>query len=630
MKKQFSYFLCPLLFIVIMMNANCTEKNNFIIKIVDSVSNEPIEGSLVYIKDYRHALRSNIDGEVFVSDDYLPSIIEVTSKNYQPLNISSNQLNGTVIQLVFDSSRVNPEEAKMVFTKADTLRGSYGPYRQNNDILFYDLVIKVSITEKYINGYNEIQFKMIDDGDQIQIDLFENMQIDSIMKGNQKLNYNREFNAVFIQFQQPLLKNSIHEIKFYYSGNPVETGRFGGFTFSEDSLGNPWVFTACQGIGASLWWPNKDQQPDEPDSMNISISVPSYLMNISNGKLVNQHDLGNGYTKFNWQVRSPINNYSVSLNTGKYVHFSEPYKDSNINYYVMPYHLEQAKQQFKQTIPMLECFENYVGEYPFPDDGYKLVEVPYSGMEHQSAITYGNMFKNGYLDRDWTGVGISTKFDFIIVHESAHEWFGNSVSCNDFSDAWIHEGWGTYLEAIYVECLWGYSDAIKYLNGYKDKIYNTEPIIGPTAVNHWPTGDMYFKGALFINTIRSIINDDNKWWNFVRDYYNEFSYQNIFTTDVLNYFNEYFDQDFKPIFEQYLYFADIPILQLRRDGEVIFYRWKTNIDNFDMPILVGINNDQHFIYPKQEWKSEKISFDSLKDWHIDTDKFYVEIDLLDS
>jgi aminopeptidase N len=407
-------------------------------------------------------------------------------------------------------------------------------------------------------------------------------------------------------------------------------GRFGGLTFSEDSLGNPWIYTACQGTGASLWWPNKDQQFDEPDSMTISVTVPSEIMNVSNGQFVGLTNHADGTTRYDWQVNYPINNYCVALNIGNYVHFSEPYKDSEINYYVLPYHLEPARQQFKQTAPMLECFEEYVGDYPFPVDGLKMVEVPYSGMEHQSAIAYGNRFKNGYLERDWTGVGISTRFDFIIIHEWAHEWFGNSVSCGDFSDAWIHEGWGTYLEAIYVECLWGYDAALIYLNGYKNKINNTTPIIGPTAVNHWPTGDMYFKGALFINTLRSIINDNEMWWSFVRDLYSEFSYQNIFTVDVLNFINNYFNTDFKPIFDQYLYHANIPLLQIRKNGESVLYRWKSDIETFNMPVLAGPKNQPEFIYPTNVWQQKMLSPESLEIWEIDTTKFYINVEVLDT
>jgi aminopeptidase N len=353
-------------------------------------------------------------------------------------------------------------------------------------------------------------------------------------------------------------------------------------------------------------------------------------MDVSNGKLEAITELENGLTRYEWKVHYPINNYGVSLNIGNYTHFSEEYRGRILNYYVLPYHLDQAKKQFQQVVPMLECFEEHFGDYPFPKDGYKLVEVPYSGMEHQSAVTYGNLFKNGYLDRDWTGVGISTRFDFIIIHESAHEWFGNSVSANDVSDAWIHEGWGTYAEAVYVECLWGYEDALRYMFGYqiRDMIANREPIIGPTAVNHWPTGDMYFKGALFLNTIRSIIDDDELWWSLIYDYANHFKYRNIYTDEVINYFNNYLDRDLKPIFEQYLYHAELPVLQVRQFEDRIEYRWQANVPDFSMPVRAGFKDEElQFIYPTSQWQTQPLEGGEIKNWKVATDRFYIKVEI---
>ncbi|NHZ86743.1 MAG: hypothetical protein GWP19_12855, partial [Planctomycetia bacterium] len=503
--------------------------------ISDEATSRPIEGAWVFIEEEQTVLRSDIYGIVDIPNEFEVKNIEITAKNYEPLSFELASLENQYIALTIDSSRINPIETKYNFTKADTLIGSYGKYRANNDLLFYDLDVKIDVANKFIEGKNTIRFKMLKSDNKIQIDLHDSLVVDKILFEDNPLTFNRKFRSIFIDFPQVLMENKIYEIEFYYSGYPLETGRFGGIVFNEDSLGNPWVFTACQGPGANVWWPNKDQQLDEPDSMNISVTIPSDLQDISNGQLVSKQDFENGWTKFNWKISYPINNYSVALNIGNYVHFSDNYRDYPINYYVQPYNLEAAKEQFKQVVPMLECYEKHFGDYPFPKDGYKLIEVPYSGMEHQTAIAYGNLFQNGYLGRDWTGVGISTKFDFIIIHESGHEWFGNSITAADDSDAWIHEGWTTYAEAVYVECMWGYQDALKYLTGYKNLVYNREPIIGPTAVNHWPTRDMYFKGALFLNTLRSIIDDDELWWNMVYDYSNYFRGQNIYTTDVLNY-----------------------------------------------------------------------------------------------
>jgi aminopeptidase N len=596
--------------------------------ITDEVTSQPIEGAWLYLEDEQIVLRSNINGTVDIPKEFDVENIEIIAKNYKTLSFKITDLKTQYISLQIDSFRINPIETEFNFTKADTLIGSYGKYRSNNDLLFYDLDIKIDIANKFIEGRNTIQFKMLNNDDMIQIDLTNDLDIDKIMFAEIPLNFTRKFSSIFIEFPNMLNKNKIYEIDFYYSGFPKETGRFGGIVFDKDSLGNPWVFTACQGPGANVWWPNKDQQYDEPDSMNISVTVPSSLQDISNGHLISKQELDNNWTKYNWKISYPINNYCVALNIGNYVHLYDTYRDFPIDYYVQPYHLEAAKKHFKQVVPMLECYEKHFGDYPFPKDGYKLIEVPYSGMEHQTAVAYGNKFQNGYLGRDWTGVGISTKFDFIIIHESGHEWFGNSITAADDSDAWIHEGWTTYAEMVYVECMWGYQDALKYINGYKDLVYNREPILGPTAVNHWPTRDMYFKGALFLNTLRSIVDDDELWWDMVYDYSHQFRGKNIYTTDVLNYLNKYFNMNLKPIFEQYLFFAELPILQLKYENDTVLYRWQANIDDFNMPIKAGIKTDLHFIYPTKEWQSEPIILNNMDEWKVDTDRFYIDVKVL--
>ena len=614
------------LFFLFLISCNTNLTNQLVI--IDAVTSQPIEGAWVYLPDEQIVLRSNIYGAVDILNGFEVKNIEITAKNYEPLSVVLKDLKNKNITLQIDSSRTNPVETKLEFTQEDTLIGSYGKYRANNDLLFYDLDVKIDIKNHFIEGRNIIQFKMLEDGDRIQIDLHDALAVDKILFEDNQLTFNRKFNSIFIDFPEMLKENNTYEIGFYYSGYPKETGRFGGIVFSEDSLGNPWVFTACQGPGANVWWPNKDQQYDEPDSMNISVTVPSSLKDISNGHLLSKQDLGNDLTKYNWKISYPINNYCVALNIGNYVHFSDTYRDFPIDYYVQPYHLKAAKEHFKQVVPMLECYEKHFGDYPFPKDGYKLIEVPYAGMEHQTAVAYGNLFKNGFLGRDWAGVGISTKFDFIIIHESGHEWFGNSITAADDSDAWIHEGWTTYAEAVYVECMWGYQDALKYLNGYKNLVYNREPILGPTAVSHWPTRDMYFKGALLLNTLRSIVDDDELWWKMVYDYSHYFRGQNIYTTDVLNYLNKYFNMNLKPIFEQYLLFADLPILQLKYEDDTVFYRWQANVDNFDMPIKAGFEEDFYFIYPTKDWQSELIGTDDLSNWKVDTDRFYIDVEVL--
>ena len=340
-------------------------------------------------------------------------------------------------------------------TRADILRGEYGRYRANNDLLYYHLDVRVDPAKKWIGGKNTIRFKMLKDDTRIQLDLYANLNVDTVLLGTTALKYERELNTVWVDFPETLKAGRTYAIDVHYSGNPKEIGRFGGFAFKKDSEGNDWIYSSCEGEGAMVWWPNKDQWRDEVERMDLSISIPNDLVDVSNGAFVRKTDLGDGYTRWDWQIHYPINNYSVSVNIGKYVHFGDTLGDLPLDFYVLPGSLEKAKRQFAQAKPMIEAFDHYFGEYPFAKDGYKLIEVPYSGMEHQSAVTYGNRFANGYLVRDWTGVGVSPKFDFIIIHESGHEWFGNAVSAADVSDMWIHEGWTTYLECLYVEQVFG-------------------------------------------------------------------------------------------------------------------------------------------------------------------------------
>ena len=517
-----------------------------------------------------------------------------------------------------------PPQTPPAPTRADILRGEYSQWRANNDLLSYDLDIRVDPENKFISGKNTLRFRMLKDDTRIQLDLFSNLNVDKIVQGSTELKYSRELHTVFVDFPVPLKKGTIQSVDFYYSGKPLETGRFGGISYKKDPVGRDWITTACEGTGASVWWPNKDQQQDEVESMDMHVTIPSNLTDVSNGRFVGKKDLGNGWTRYDWAIHYPINNYCVSLNIGNYEHFDDKLGDLTMDFYCLPENLEKAKRQFAQAKPMIEVYQKYFGEYPFKKDGYKLIEVPYSGMEHQSAVTYGNHYANGYLERDWTGVGVSPKFDFIIIHESAHEWFGNSITAADVSDQWIHEGWATYAECVYVEGMFGKEDAIKYTNGYKTKVRNRQPIITAHGVNQNPSQDQYFKGALFLNTLRSVVNDDAKWWKLMRDYCAHFKYQNIMTEDLVRFFNEQLHMNLTPIFDQYLRRAALPVLELKfGDGEVS-YRWKADIKEFAMPIKVGSKSNWQRIQPTTEWKTMKS--DLKKDnFEVATDQYYVDV-----
>jgi len=518
-----------------------------------------------------------------------------------------------------------PPQAAAPPTRANILRGEYGPHRANNDLLFYHLDIRVDPEKKFVSGKVAIRFKMLKDDSRIQLDLHDALGIEKILLGETSLKYEREAGAVFVDFPEMLRAGRVYTIDFYYSGNPVETGRFGGITFRKDPAGRHWINTACEGVGASVWWPNKDQWRDEVENMRISVAIPNDLVDVSNGKFLGKTDLGDGYTRWDWLVQYPINNYSVSLNIGRYEHFTGRLGDLPLDFYALPEDLDKAKRQFAQANGMLEAFHHYFGEYPFKKDGYKLIQVPYSGMEHQSAVTYGNRFANGYLERDWTGVGISPRFDFIIIHESAHEWFGNSVTAADRSDMWIHEGWATYLEGLYVEYTYGREDGLRYLNGYKSKVRNTQPIVVQRGVNRSPTQDQYFKGALFLNTLRSVIDDDRRWWSLLRGFYQHFKYKNILTEDVVEYFNRESKMNLTPVFDQYLRYTALPVLELKfDDAGSVSYRWKADVPAFAMPVRVGSKGAWQIIRPTTEWQTMKTQ---LKKGQLEvaTDLYFVNV-----
>jgi aminopeptidase N len=535
--------------------------------------------------------------------------------------------------LAFASTAAAQLPAAQTPTRANILRGEYGRYRANNDLLFYHLDVRVDPEKRFLSGKNTIRFKMLQDDTRIQLELYANLTVERIVlrepaprsPGDGALKYERELNTVWVDFPETLAKGREYAIDFHYSGTPQPSGRFGGFTFGKDPQGNHWINTACEGQGSSIWWPGKDQWRDEPESMRLSVSIPNDLVDASNGRFLGKTDLGDGYTRWDWQIHYPINSYNVSVNIGKYVHFSDKLGDLPLDFYVLAPNLEKAKVQFAQAKPMIEGYQKYFGEYPFKKDGYKLIEVPYSGMEHQSAVTYGNRFANGYLERDWTGVGVSPKFDFIIIHESAHEWFGNAVSAADVSDMWIQEGWTTYLEVVYVEHMFGYDDALKYVNGYRSKVGNKAPIITQRGVHRSPSQDQYFKGALFLQTLRAVVNDDRKWWKLMRDTYREFKYKNIMTEDMVRFFNKETGRDLTAIFDQYLRRADLPVLELRVNGDgTLGYRWKAEEKGFDMPIRIGTKGAWEVIGPTTEWKSMPNKWGPTGP-EVATDLYYVSV-----
>jgi aminopeptidase N len=507
------------------------------------------------------------------------------------------------------------------------LLGQYGAYRANNDLLHYTLSVRVDPATGSISGDNEVRFRMLADGTRIQLDLARELEIEKVLFHGKELKVTREEESFFVDFPKTLRSGSKQTVDVFYHGMPRKAGRFGGMSFEKDGSGKPWVFTACEGNGARVWWPNKDQWKDEPqEGVDLHVAVPNGLMDVSNGRLLGHKDLHDGFTRWDWRVTYPINNYDVALNIADYVHFSDkPLGKLKIDFYAKPEDLDKAKIQFAQARPMLEIFSQKIGEYPFIRDGYKLVQVPYTGMEHQSAVAYGNKFQNGYFNRDWTGVGISPRFDFIIIHESGHEWFGNAITAADPADMWIHEGWCTYAEGIYVEGRWGKDDALRYVNGFKSKVKNQRPILGTRGIGHEPRDeDQYFKGTLFLNTLRSVIDDDTKWWATIHGYYEQFKYQTILTEDVVAYWNQQTGRDLTPIFNEYLRHAPLPKLELKFDDAAgtVQYRWNAEEPGFNMPVKAGDPQQWTLLHPTADWQTTTGTRDTFK---VATDLYYLQV-----
>jgi aminopeptidase N len=491
---------------------------------------------------------------------------------------------------------------KKVFTRMDSLRGSLRPERTCFDVTFYNLSVDFDTIEKSISGRNAIYFKVTAASDKMQIDLAENLSIDKISYHNKPLNYTREFNAVFVSLPEPLTIDHYDSLVITYHGKPQIAKRApwdGGFVWKHDIHNDLWLAVACEGLGASAWWPCKDHLSDEPDSIQITCIVPEKLQAVCNGKWRGEQPINGGKKAVTWFVSYPINLYNVTFNIGNYVHWNDTltYSDGDIlqlDYYVLAHNKEKAEIQFQQVKPMLLCYEKYLGKYPFMDDGYALVETPYLGMEHQGAIAYGNKFKTGYEGRDYSRIGLN--FDYIIIHETGHEWWGNSVSCSDIADMWIHEGFCTYSEAIYVECMFGHEKALEYINAKKTTIGNKAPLQGPYGVNEEGDGDMYNKGMLMLNTLRTIVNNDSLWWSTIYNIANtKFKYKTTNADEVIAFFETSTSLLLKPIFNQYLSYPELPILKysLRKKNSrsyVFEYNWETKVPHFEMPVILNVDH----------------------------------------
>ncbi len=516
--------------------------------------------------------------------------------------------------------------AQQQFNEQDSLRGSITPERVWWDLNFYHLNISVNPDTKTISGSNTIRYTVLQEQQVLQVDLQPPLKIEKIEQDGKEVSFKSNGNAHFVQLIKNQKKGAINELVVHYSGAPKEAVRApwdGGFSWKKDANGNHFVATSCQGLGASVWWPNKDHMYDEVDSMAISVEVPKNLMNVSNGRLksVEKHDKTNTW---HWYVESPINNYGVNVNIGDYVHFGEKYEGEkgvlDLDYYVLRDHLEKAKEHFTDTPKMMKAFEHWFGPYPFYEDSFKLVEVPYLGMEHQSSVTYGNQYKKGYLGRDLSRTGWGLKFDFIIIHEAGHEWFANNITYKDMADMWVHEGFTAYSENLFLDYHYGKEASAAYVIGTRANIQNDRPIIGQYHVNNSGSSDMYYKGANMLHTLRQLVEDDEKWREILRGLNAEFYHATVTTQQIEAYISKHTKKDLSAFFNQYLRTTMIPILEFKQDGTSISYRYTNIVEGFDMPLQMA--DSKTWLFPSSEWKTTDLKTET-PNFKIDPD-FYIK------
>jgi aminopeptidase N len=512
---------------------------------------------------------------------------------------------------ILSLARESRAQDTVTFTHADTLRGSISPQRSWWDVVFYDLHTAVNPADSTVRGYNGITYRVLRPAREMQIDLMVPLAVDSIVQDGRRLSHRRDGNALMVALVAPQRTGEHRTITVHYHGRPRAAQHApwdGGVVWTRDSLGAPYVATAVQGYGASGWWPTKDTQADEPDSQRVAITVPDPMVDVSNGRLRRVVHNDDRTTTFEWFVTNPINNYDVAVNAGRYSHFADVYQGEGgpltLDFWPLAYHVDAARRQFQQVVPMLRCFEHWFGPYPWYEDGYKLVETPHLGMEHQSAVAYGNRYENGYLGRDLSGTGWGLKWDFIIVHESAHEWWGNSITSKDLADMWVHESFANYAENLFTECQDGKAAGAAYVIGTRKAVQNDRPIVGHFGVNNEGSGDMYYKGGNMLHTIRQIVGDDEKWRAILRGLNSTFRHQVVTGDQVRDYISRQAGIDLGPVFTQYLTTTKIPVFEYKLDGSTLSYRWADVVPGFAMPVRVApVGAEYVMLHPTTAWQT---------------------------
>lgn len=545
--------------------------------------------------------------------------------------------------LLFTCLQAQPLKQSTGFTHADTLRGTYGPSRDWWNVLKYDLHVKFNLGDSSISGYNIVSLKVLKKGKELQIDLQQPMILDSILYSANDIikkkipNIRKDGNAYFISadnFSVPHSNYPDVNLYVYYHGKPrvaVRPPWDGGLIMKKDKNNNPFVSLACQGLGASVWYPCKDHQADEPDSAEMHITIPDSLTCIGNGRFRGKINNGDGTATYDWAVTNPINSYNLIPYIGKYAHFSEVYNGElgklDMDYWVLEYNLDKAKEQFKDAPRMMKAFEHWFGPYPFYADGFKLVEAPHLGMEHQSATAYGNKYQNGYLGKDLSGTGWGLKWDFIIVHESGHEWFANNITSKDIADMWVHEGFTNYSETLFTDYWYGKPAGNEYVIGTRKGIQNDIPIIGPYNVNQEGSGDMYPKAGNMLHTIRQVINNDEKFREILRGLNKTFYHQTVTTKQVEDYMSKQSKIDFSKIFDQYLRTIQIPVLEYKLDGYKLSYRYTNCVKGFNLPLKIKFKTEQ-WIKPTEQWKTLNMYPEGDNNFTVDPN-FYINTKKVD-
>jgi aminopeptidase N len=519
-----------------------------------------------------------------------------------------------------------------VYTHADTLRGSNGPDRAWWDATFYDLHVAVSIGDSTISGWNGISYRVLKPGQTMQIDLQEPLVADSMIQDGRRLTFRRDSNAFFVSLVTPQRAGAVHTVTVYYHGKPRAARRppwDGGLIWRVDSAGHPWVATANEGLGASVWWPNKDYGGDEPDSQRIAITIPDSMQDASNGRLRSVTHHANGTTTYEWFVTEPINNYDVEINAGFYAHFSDLFqgKDGTLTLDFWPLAVDRDTAMVwwpSRVKSMLSCFEYWFGRYPWYPDGYKLIEAPHLGMEHQSGVAYGNGFQNGYLGRDLSRTGTGSTWDFIIVHESAHEWFGNNITAKDQADEWIHEAFANYAENLYVECQDGKAAGAQYVIGTRRLVRNDAPVIAAhRGVNADGSGDMYYKGGNMLHTIRQLVDNDDKWRQVLTGLNQTFWHQTVTSGQIENYISKTSGIDLDKVFAEYLTTTKIPEFEYRIAGDTLSYHWTNVVPGFAMPVKAMLSDGNYtWLFPTEQWKTARLSLTNSTTFALD-ENFYV-------